>query len=225
MSIAERLAALQERIAAAAARSAGQPVRLVAVSKHQSIAAIEEAYAAGQRDFGENYAQELTAKRTALADREIRWHVIGPVQRNKAKLVIGCAWIHTVDRIELLEALDRRAAASGVIQDVLVQVDIAGEAGKSGAAPDEVPALLDAFATREHLRCHGLMLVPPLAEPEATRPHFRALRQLMGELARVARPKVQLTELSMGMSHDFEVAVEEGATMVRIGTALFGARS
>jgi PLP dependent protein len=225
VSLADRLAALQERIAAAASRSDGRRVRLVAVSKHQSIAAIEEAYAAGQRDFAENYAQELTAKRTALADLEIRWHAIGPVQRNKAKLVIGCAWIHTVDRIELLDALERRAAASGVIQHVLVQVDIAGEAGKSGAAPDDVPALLDAFATRPHLWCDGLMLIPPLAEPEATRPHFGALRQLRDDLVRVARPRVRLAELSMGMSDDFEVAVEEGATMVRIGTALFGPRA
>lgn len=223
--IAERLAALQDRIAAAARRGHGQSVRLVAVSKHQPVAAIERAYDAGQRDFAENYAQELTAKRTALADREIRWHAIGPVQRNKAKLVIGCAWIHTVDRIELLEALERRAAASDVIQRVLVQVDIAHEEGKSGADADQVPALLDAFATLPHLQCDGLMLIPPLAEPEATRPHFRALRELRDELSRVARSRVQLSELSMGMSDDFEIAIEEGATMVRIGTALFGPRT
>jgi pyridoxal phosphate enzyme (YggS family) len=223
VTIAARIAGLQERIAVACARRGeGGEVRLVAVSKHQPIAAIEEARAAGQRDFAENYAQELERKRAALADAEIRWHAIGPIQSNKVKLVVGCAWIHTVDRVDLLEKIDRRATET---QRVLVQVNVAGEPGKSGAAPADVPALLDRFAGLSHVVCDGLMLIPPLGDPEATRPHFRALRRLRDELARVARPRVDLRELSMGMSDDFEVAVEEGATMVRIGTALFGPRA
>jgi hypothetical protein len=223
VTITTRLTQLRERIAAAASRGDDQAVRLVAVSKRQSTAAIEEAYAAGQRDFAENYAQELRDKRAALAERDIVWHAIGPVQSNKIKLVLGCAWIHTVDRTSLVDEIDRRAAPQ--VQRVLVQVNVAGEPGKSGVAPADVPALLDRISTLGHVQCDGLMLVPPLADPEATRPHFRALRRLRDELARVARPRVELRELSMGMSDDFEVAVEEGATMVRIGTALFGART
>jgi pyridoxal phosphate enzyme (YggS family) len=223
VTLALRFAALKQRIAEAASRGEGQPVRLVAVSKRQSIAAIEEAYAAGQRDFAENYAQELRDKRAALADHDIVWHAIGPVQSNKIKLVLGCAWIHTIDRTSVLDELDRRAAPE--VQSVLVQVNVAGEPGKSGVAPSDVPALLDRIAALPHVRCDGLMLIPPLADPEATRPHFRALRRLRDELARVARPRVDLRELSMGMSDDFEVAAEEGATMVRIGTALFGPRA
>jgi hypothetical protein len=222
VTLALRLAALQQRIADAARRGDGQPVRLVAVSKRQSIAAIEEAYAAGQRDFAENYAQELRDKRAALAGRDIVWHAIGPVQSNKIKLVLGCAWIHTIDRASLLDELDRRAAPD--VQRVLVQVNVAGEPGKSGVAPGDVPALLDRVAALPHVLCDGLMLIPPLADPEATRPHFRALRRLRDELARVARPRVDLRELSMGMSDDFEVAVEEGATVVRLGRVLFGER-
>jgi hypothetical protein len=226
VTIAARIAGLQERIAVACARRGeGGEVRLVAVSKHQPIAAIEEARAAGQRDFAENYAQELERKRAALADAEIRWHAIGPIQSNKVKLVVGCAWIHTIDRASLLDAIERRAAATGSTQRVLVQVNVAGEPGKSGIAPADVAALLDRFAALAHVRCDGLMLIPPLADPEATRPHFRALRQLRDELACIARPHVDLRELSMGMSEDFEVAVEEGATMVRVGTALFGPRA
>lgn len=222
MSLAERLAVLHERIDAAVRRRGdGDPVRLVAVSKRQSVEAIEAALAAGQRDFAENYAQELASKRAALAGRDLRWHVIGPVQSNKVKLVLDCAWIHTIDRSSLLDAIDRRASA---VQRVLVQVNVAGEPGKSGAAPADVPALLDRIGTLAHVQCDGLMLIPPLADPESTRPHFRALRRLRDELARVARPGVHLRELSMGMSDDFEVAVEEGATMVRVGTALFGPR-
>jgi pyridoxal phosphate enzyme (YggS family) len=223
MTMADRIAALHERIDAAVRRRGdGDPVRLVAVAKRQSVEAIEAAHAAGQRDFAENYAQELEGKRAALAGRDLRWHMIGPVQSNKVKLVLGCAWIHTIDRVSLLEAIDRRATD---VQRVLVQVNVAAEPGKSGVAPAEVPALLDRIATLAHVQCDGLMLVPPLADAEATRPHFRALRRLRDELARVVRPRVDLRELSMGMSDDFEVAVEEGATMVRIGTALFGARA
>ncbi|MBX7083335.1 MAG: YggS family pyridoxal phosphate-dependent enzyme [Nannocystaceae bacterium] len=225
--VAQRLAQVHARIEAARARAGADAVRLVAVGKHHRAPAIAAAYAAGQRDFGENYAQELADKRAALASAcpELRWHVIGPVQRNKAKLVVGTALVHTVDRVPLLAALDHQALSLGVTQPVLVQVNVAGEASKSGVAPAELPALLDAFADCGALRCVGLMTMPPAGPAESARPHFRALRQLRDRLASTARPQVELRELSMGMSDDLEVAIEEGATLVRVGTAIFGARA
>lgn len=221
---AERLAGIAARIAAARARSGGQAVRLVAVSKKQPVAAIAEAIAAGVRDFGENYAQELESKREALPDPALRWHAIGPIQRNKVKLVVGTHLVHTVDRPELLDAIEHRAAALAIVQDVLVQVNLAHEQSKSGLDPEALPALLDRFATTPHVRCRGLMLIPPIADPAQTRAHFAALRTLRDREAARARANVDLAELSMGMSDDFEIAIEEGATLVRVGTALFGAR-
>ena len=141
-TIAGRAAAILERIDAAARAAGGGPVRLVAVSKLHPAAAIEAALAAGLTDFGENYAQELEAKRAAITDARVRWHMIGPVQSNKAKRVVGCALVQTLDRPSLLTALDRRAREANVVQAVLVQVNVAGEAGKSGVSPAELPALL-----------------------------------------------------------------------------------
>ncbi|HWB78706.1 MAG TPA: YggS family pyridoxal phosphate-dependent enzyme [Nannocystaceae bacterium] len=224
MSFAERLAAIAARIAAARARAGGHAVRLVAVSKKQPVAAITAAIAAGVRDFGENYAQELDTKRAALPSPELRWHAIGPIQRNKVKLVVGTHLIHTVDRPELLAAIEARAAALSLVQDVLVQVNLVAEASKSGLAPADLPALLDRFAATPHVRCRGLMLIPPIGDPAQTRTHFAALRELSVREAAHHRPNVELAELSMGMSDDFEIAIEEGATLVRVGTALFGAR-
>ena len=221
---AERLAAIEARIAGARARAGGHAVRLVAVSKKQPIEAIAEAIAAGVRDFGENYAQELDAKREALPNPELRWHAIGPIQRNKVKLVVGTHLVHTVDRPELLAAIESRAATLAITQDVLVQVNLVAEESKSGVAPDALPALLDRFAATPHVRCRGLMLIPPIGDPAQTRTHFAALRGVRDREAAHARPNVELTELSMGMSDDFEIAIEEGATLVRVGTALFGAR-
>jgi pyridoxal phosphate enzyme (YggS family) len=226
MSIAENVAAVRSRIAdAVKRRGAGPEVTLVGVGKRQPASALREAAATGLVDVGENYAQELRDKRRELAELPLRWHFIGPVQTNKVKYVVGCTLVHTVDRVELVEALDARADRSGVDQHVLVQVNVAGEATKHGASPADVPALLDRFASCARLRCCGLMVIPPMLEPEATRPHFAALRRLRDELARIARPRVDLDVLSMGMSADFEVAIEEGATLVRVGTALFGSRS
>lgn len=220
-----RLAEVRARIdAAIARRGAGPSVCLVGVSKRQPLSAIEAAAAAGLEDFGENYAQELQRKQAARPDAPWRWHFIGALQHNKARLVVGCALVHTVDRERLLPALESHAAALGRVQDVLVQVNVAREEGKAGLAPDALPALLDRFADLAHVRCRGLMLIPPAGDPEATRPHFRALRRLAEAEARRARPGVELHELSMGMSADYEVAIEEGATLVRVGTALFGER-
>lgn len=233
--IAGRITALRAAIAAACERAGRDPqgVRLLAVSKLQPVSAIVEAMAAGQQHFGENYAQELRDKDAEL--RLVRdaagltWHFIGPLQRNKVNLVLGrAALIHSVDRIELIEALRARHGRSEgtPAQDVLIEVSLAGEEQKAGCAPSAVPQLLDAIsASGGSLRCRGLMCMPPLSDdPEASRPYFRKLRQLREELSRTPRAHVELIELSMGMSHDFAVAIEEGATLVRIGTALFGPR-
>jgi pyridoxal phosphate enzyme (YggS family) len=225
-TLADRIAAVQARIAAAIERrGAGPVVTLCAVSKRQPADAIRAAAELGLRDFGENYAQELKTKREQLADvPDVRWHAIGPVQTNKIKLVVGTALVHTIDRAELVHRIDARAASLGLVQDTLVQVNVAEEAGKSGVAPGGVEALLDAFAGCTHVRCRGLMLIPPEGEPEATRRWFRALADLRDRLATTSRPGVDLAELSMGMSGDYEVAIEEGATIVRVGTAIFGPR-
>jgi len=224
--IAAALARVRDRIAAAmrAAGRAPDEVRLVAVSKKVTIEDVRAALAAGQLDLGESYGQELRDKRQALArePRAPRWHFIGPLQANKVKYVAGqVALVHSVDSVELLDALERRGAP----QDCLVQVNVAGEAQKRGVAPAALPALLDHVATLSHVRCRGLMTVPPLAEDAAAaRPHFAALRALREREAARGRPGVELRELSMGMSHDLEVAVAEGATLVRVGTAIFGSR-
>lgn len=223
--IPERLAAVRALIDDATKR-AGKPagsVRLVAVSKTKPAEAIRIAYAAGQRDFGENYVQELADKASELADLpDIRWHFIGALQRNKAKKASSVAHIiHTVDRADLADELDRRAAASGKQLDVLIEVNVAGEASKAGSSIDAFPLLLEQARRASHLRVLGLMAIPPmLDDPEAVRPYFARLRQLRDAHGGPAA----LPELSMGMSHDFPVAIEEGATLVRVGTAIFGSR-
>lgn len=223
-TIAERLRAVEQSVSSAAARAGRDPssVRLVAVSKKMPVEAIREAYAAGARDFGENYAAELAQKMAATRDlAEARWHMIGHLQTNKVKLVSGVALLHSVDTVRLVAALAARFPDRTT--DVLVQVSLAGEAQKSGAAPDEVPALLEAAqATGGKVVVRGLMTMPPLGDdPEAVRPVFRALCALRDRLGGPER----LPELSMGMSGDYWVAIEEGATLVRVGTAIFGARS
>ena len=225
-AIADGLAAVRDRVAAAE-RAAGRPpgsVRLVAVSKKMTADDVRAALAAGQRLFGESYGQELRDKRAALAaDAPApEWHFIGPLQGNKVKYVAGqVSLVHSVDSVALAEVIEAR----GVPQACLVQVNVAGEASKHGVAPAALGALLDRFAAFAHLRCAGLMLIPPLGpSPEAARPHFAALRALRDAEHARARPNVDLTELSMGMSDDFEVAIAEGATLVRVGTAIFGRR-
>jgi PLP dependent protein len=229
-AIADGLARVRERIAAAerAAGRAPGSVRLLAVSKKMTAGDVRAAMAAGQRAFGENYAQELRDKRAALAQDPMvpptlpEWHYIGPLQSNKVKYVAGqVALVHTVDSGALLEAIEARA----VPQACLVQVNVAAEAQKRGIAPTELPALLDRFATMSHVTCAGLMVIPPFTEsPDQARPHFAALRALREREAAIARPHVELRELSMGMSGDLEVAIAEGATIVRVGTAIFGGR-
>jgi len=223
--IAERLGRVREAIAEAARRAGRDPagVTLVAVSKTRSPDEIRAAAAAGQVDFGENYAQELAAKRTALADLpHLRWHMIGHLQRNKVKLVVpGVHLLQTVDSSRLVETLDRRLAERDARLDVLVQIDLAGEEQKAGIPPSEAPALIEALRARPRLRLRGLMAIPPWTlDAESSRPYFRALRELAERLGLGPGER----ELSMGMSDTFAVAVEEGATLVRVGTAIFGPR-
>lgn len=227
-AIASRLAEVRERIARAADAAGRDPaaIRLVAVSKLHPAAAVAAACRAGVTDVGENYAQEMAAKIDALAGdpacASLAWHFIGRLQRNKARVVVGrAALIHAVDSIELAREIARRAAA-GAVQPILVAVSAAGEAQKTGVDAGALPELLAALGELPAVECRGLMTMPPLPErAEDSRPYFRALRELRDRLATDARP---LPVLSMGTTADLEVAVEEGATLVRIGTALFGAR-
>ncbi|QQR46914.1 YggS family pyridoxal phosphate-dependent enzyme [Myxococcus xanthus] len=220
-SVAERLASVRERVAAACAR-AGRPVEsvtLVAVSKLKPADLIREAYAAGQRDFGENYAQELRDKAAELADLEgLRWHAIGALQTNKVKYVARAAGaFHALDRLEVARELSKRREGAPPLP-VYVEVNVGGEATKSGLAPDALGAFLDEVRALPGLQAVGLMALPPPTEEEArARADFQALR----ELARVHG----LPGLSMGTTHDFEWAIEEGATVVRVGTAIFGERA
>ncbi len=224
--IAANLQVVRERVAAAARAAARAPetVRLLAISKKMTADDVRAALAAGQRAFGENYGQELRDKRAALASepQPPEWHFVGPLQSNKIKYVAGqVALIHTIDSIALLDEVEAR----GVAQACLVQVNVAGEAQKRGVGPAQLPALLDRFAAASHARCVGLMLIPPFTDdPAEARPHFVALRALRDREAARPRPNVELRELSMGMSGDFEIAIAEGATLVRVGTAIFGAR-
>jgi pyridoxal phosphate enzyme (YggS family) len=223
-SIASRLAAVRDRIGRAAERAGRDPsrVRLVAVSKGHPADAIRRAYELGQRDFGENYVQELVGKASALADLvELRWHVIGSLQRNKARDVARLAHaIHTVDRKELALELDRRAEGRAEPLPVLLEVNVAAEPQKAGVLPEHLGELLDATRACSRLRVVGLMTIPPdVEDPEEVRPCFARLRELRDRLLGAE------AELSMGMSHDVEIAVEEGATLVRVGTAIFGPRA
>lgn len=209
MSIAERLARLRAEIPAG--------VTLVAVSKTFPAAAVREAWAAGQRDFGENYAQEWREKADALADlADLRWHFIGGLQTNKVKLLAGrVAAIHTIDREALAREVSRRFAAKGAVARAFIEVNTGGEAAKSGCAPGEAERLAGVVRSLPAVELVGLTCIPPAGEDP--RPHFRLLRSL--------RDRLGLRELSMGMSADWRIAVEEGATFVRIGTAIFGERA
>jgi len=218
--VAERLAQIRSQVAAACAR-AGRPVEsvtLVAVSKLKPAALIREAYEAGQRDFGENYAQELRDKAAELAGLEgLRWHAIGPLQTNKVKYVAKAALsFHALDRLEVAQELSRRRQETPI--PCYVEVNVGGEASKSGLAPDALGPFLESVRALPGLRVEGLMSMPPPTEDEqVARGYFRTLRELAGRYG--------LEGLSMGTTHDFELAIEEGATLVRVGTAIFGERA
>jgi len=227
MSIAENLHNIREKISEAAARCGRQPeeIRLVAVSKTKSPSEIEEAVAAGQGTFGENYVQEFTSKALQVTP-PVEWHFIGHLQSNKVKLIAGLVTtIHSVDRFSLAEEIDRQWAKTGKVCDILLQVNVSGENSKSGTTAADATALVKDSSTLSSLRIRGLMTMPPFFdEPELARPYFRELKELADAIARENIPGVSMKELSMGMSGDFEVAIEEGATLVRIGSAIFGDR-
>jgi pyridoxal phosphate enzyme (YggS family) len=223
-----RLADVRARIERAAGRAGRDPatIRLVAVSKTFPADAVRAAADAGQIDFGENKVQEALQKIEQTPGLAIRWHLIGHLQSNKAKKVGRFDVIHSIDSAELIAKVDAAAAAAGRRIELLVQVDLAGESTKHGAREDDLAAVFDASGAARATQVVGLMLLPPAADdPDAARPYFRALREVRDRLlARGVDPSM-LRELSMGMSHDFEVAVEEGSTIVRVGTAIFGGRS
>jgi len=225
--IAEHLQAVRERIAAAACACGRHPeeVRLVAVSKTRPAEDVRAAFQAGQRIFGENYVQELTAKAAALLE-PVEWHLIGHLQSNKVKYIAGLTTlIHSVDRLSLATEIDRQWGRLGRICDVLVQVNISGEATKSGTTEQDTLQLVRDIAALPHIRVRGLMTMPPFFDdPEAARPFFAGLRRLAERITAEAIPGVEMAELSMGMSGDFEAAIQEGATLVRVGTAIFGER-
>ncbi|MBI2186342.1 MAG: YggS family pyridoxal phosphate-dependent enzyme [Acidobacteria bacterium] len=227
--IADRLAGVRARIAAAA-RSAGRDpssVCLVAISKTFPIDLVREAYAAGHRDFGENRVQEALDKIDASRDLPLRWHLVGHLQSNKARRAAPAfATIQSIDSLDLLRKIDVAAAEAGASPELLIQVDLAGEATKFGVPPSDVPALFDAASRLRAARLVGVMTLPPYPEtPEDSRPWFRQLRELRDGWIAAGVPAAMLRELSMGMSGDFEVAIQEGATIVRVGTAIFGRRT
>ena len=228
-AFASRLAAIQARIRAAEAAAGRSPgeVRLVAVGKTFPADAVREAVAAGVTDIGENYIQEARDKFEALQGTRAAWHFIGHLQTNKARYAVRMFdLIHTVDSYRLALELDRCARKIHKIQAVLVQVNVAGETSKSGVAPAEALPLIRQAAALENLAVKGLMTMPPYFNaPEKVRPFFAALRRLRAEIAAAGIANLALQELSMGMTGDFEAAVAEGATLVRVGTALFGERA
>ncbi len=227
--ISANLAEVRDRIGRAAAR-AGRPlsaIRLIAVSKTHPVEAVLCAVRAGQTEFGENRVQDALEKIAQSADKAINWHLVGHLQSNKArKAAEAFACIHSIDSPELLQRVDEAAGMVNRRPDLLIQVDLAGEPTKHGAQVDQLRKLIDLGSACRAARVVGLMVLPPLTpDPEATRPYFRRLREMRDELGRDGVDPSMLRELSMGMSHDFEVAIEEGATLIRVGTAIFGSRA
>ncbi len=225
--IKERLARLEERICAACERSGRrrEDVLLVAVTKTRTVAEIEEVLAAGVANIAENFVQEMQRKYQAIGPRAT-WHFIGHLQRNKAKAAVGMAqWIHSIDSVRLAREVSKRALAQGKRQRALIEVNVSGEQTKFGFAPEELPQVLPELAALEGLEICGLMTMAPLVEdPEEVRPIFAQTRALAEKLQRMGLDGVRMDHLSMGMTSDFEVAIEEGATMIRVGQAIFGPR-
>jgi len=224
--IAENLASIESRMANAARHAGRDPkaVRLVAVSKQVPIEKIEQAAQAGQNLFGENKIQEALPKIESLDARNLHWHFIGHAQKNKARHIVGrFDRVHSVDSLPLAETLHRLSVARGVVTNILIQVNVSGEKSKFGVAPKCLEALLAQVSQWSGVSVQGLMTIPPYdPDPQNSRRYFSALRELRDRMVQVAIDHIGLSELSMGMSNDFEVAIAEGATWVRVGTALFG---
>ena len=227
-TIAANLSVVRSRIARAAQTVRRDPgdIRLIAVSKTFGFEHVHAAVAAGQNDFGENRVQEAMQKIDKSTELGIRWHLVGHLQSNKAKkAVTPFAWIHSVDSLVLLRRLEAAAYEQGAVPNLMIQVALGGEPTKHGASPNDVALILEAAKTCHAVRICGLMLIPPLVEnPEQARPHFKFLRELQHDLLATGVDPHLLQHLSMGMSHDLEIAVEEGATMVRVGRSIFGKR-
>lgn len=225
--IKENLEEVERNICAACARSGRkrEEVRLISVSKTKPVSMLEEAYAAGSRDFGENKPQELKEKYGQLPD-DIRWHMIGHLQTNKVKYIIEKAeLIHSVDSLRLAQAIEKEAARRERTVDILVEVNVAEEESKFGVRVDEVIPFIEKLAQFSHIHVCGLMTIAPFVEnPEENRPIFKNLHKLSVDIAHKNIDNVNVNILSMGMTNDYEVAIEEGATMVRVGTGIFGAR-
>jgi PLP dependent protein len=232
MSMVENIARIRERMAAAAGRAGCnlEQIQLMAVSKTQPAERIREAYAAGLRLFGENRVQEFADKVGTLGDIEAaQWHLIGHLQSNKARKAAELfAAVDSIDSLRLAEKLNAAAESLGKNLAVLIEINVGGESAKSGVAPDspDLEELLLAAPRLEHVEIRGLMTVPPFTDdPQDARPYFRMLRELRDQIVARRLPAVSMDALSMGMSHDFEVAIEEGSTCVRVGTAIFGERT
>ncbi len=227
MDIATNLARIHAQIAASCALCRRDPatVRLVAVSKVKPPAMIDEAFQAGQKVFGESYVQEFVEK-SEQVQHPVEWHFIGHLQSNKVKYLSGrIDLIHSVDRLSLAREIDRHWSKQDRTANILIQVNLGEEETKSGTTSQNLADLVRQIAALKHVRILGLMALPPwLDDPEEVRPYFRQLRLLAREIEALGLPNVAMQELSMGMSHDYAVAIEEGATLVRIGTAIFGER-
>lgn len=227
-SIAARVRGILSNVRAAAEKSGRDPsrVRLVAATKTVSVERIREGVDAGLLLLGENRVQEALPKIEALAQTQVRWHFIGQLQRRKVRSIIGLFdLIHSIDSVDLAHEIDRRAGEAGLVQEGLLEVNVGGESTKAGFRPDDLVRLVTTLAPLSHLRIKGLMAIPPpTGEAESARPYFIQLRELAKAVAAETIPGVMMDELSMGMSNDYAIAVEEGATLVRVGSAIFGAR-
>ena len=225
--ITQNIDMVREEIRAACERSGRDPaeVTLIAVSKTKPNEMITEAYEYGCRDFGENYVQELTAKTQELPE-DIKWHMIGHLQRNKVKYVVGkVAMIHSVDSLRLAKEIDDRSGKEGVITKILAEVNVAGEESKFGLKPEELITFAKEVSLMKNIELNGLMTSAPIVgDPEENRRFFRLLKELSVDIDKENIDNVKMKDLSMGMTNDYTVAVEEGATLVRVGTAIFGAR-
>jgi pyridoxal phosphate enzyme (YggS family) len=225
--ISSNISLIRQRIEAACARSGRDPqsVRLMAVSKTVVLERIREALEAGITLLGENYVQEAREKIPAIG-HAAEWHMIGHLQTNKVKYVVNLFdWIHSVDRLELARELDKRAGQNNRRLNVLIEVNVSGEESKNGMEPDAALELVRQVSLLPNISVHGLMTMPPYSDnPENSRPYFQALRKLRDEISAAAIPNIRMDELSMGMTDDFEVAIEEGTTIIRVGRAIFGKR-
>ena len=226
--VKENLAEVEARISKACERAGRnrEEVTLIAVSKTKPVSMMEEAIGAGIVDFGENKVQEIVDKYEAIPQK-LNWHMIGHLQRNKVKYIVDkVCMIHSVDSLKLAETISELAVKKNVVVPILIEVNMAGEDTKFGVAPEAAPGLVEAAAKLPGIRVNGLMTIAPFVEnPEDNRIHFRNLRKLSVDIARKNAHNMSMSILSMGMTNDYEVAIEEGATMVRVGTAIFGARN